>query len=764
MNLRKSVVAIMLGMVTIAILSVSVLYIAGCTDSLEGDIHDNQKPIVRFVNIPPEGQNFSINPIVNWYGTDNDGLIAYYRYHIAIAADIGDMPPEDYVNTLSDEIFVTCNTTDAGDTISCDTTADWTYIHIDPTLADPHTSNTLSLTADPSNPVLGFVDQYVFLQAYDTKGLGSDIIWRRFKRNDNPPETFILWNPKDAPFVNSEQSGGIATGIRMKWMAKDALDYPADPPPFEFQWRLYGPYSEIDSAYIYNNFMKEVFVTTDGFIYNIGDTIIRCAMEPTDSGLVEKCDTIIVESGMGSSVLGEMDEIFDVNDPDFISSKYNIIPDSSFNGVDPWIMETSDTIYNVYKNIDTNKTVEMSFLFWVRSRDDALVPDLAPDFECVKVIEPKFENDVLLLDFTSLTSEPITSAVRKPHGPGGNRDAIPDEYYADSFHVAKFWQDLIRNWAGNDNFDAVDGDEGDYYFVYGGFNDNHGVDLKTLLSYKILILYNEQVLSSGLTIKDEYHHPIWKAIDAGVNVWSTMRAPLYGNVTSRPTSNIYPGSATMPSEYSLYFSVVKTVYSGWGWSATKKDDEGYGDNFRTEDFIGAYPIESKWPEVNMAPDLVENRMNWENWNPILGFDHGFNPELPCVPEVNWSVAGRGAEVMYLYKSIYGAGHPLGSGGIFDYVMEGNPVGHRFGTGSFRTVHFDFTPLCMDTTKVQALVDTVLNWLYEEHAEEPVSKIRYNDAGKNISLSEMRRHYWERNDRLYREETGEDAWDPKRFTK
>jgi len=101
----------------------SILFFAGCTSTLEGDVYENKKPIVYFATIPPEGQDFSSNPVIYWYGTDNDGLIDYYRYHIATKNVVGDLPPEDYIMTVSQD--------------------DWTYIDVDPADADPNTKNSL---------------------------------------------------------------------------------------------------------------------------------------------------------------------------------------------------------------------------------------------------------------------------------------------------------------------------------------------------------------------------------------------------------------------------------------------------------------------------------------------------------------------------------------------------------------------------------------------------------------------------------------------
>ncbi len=44
------------------IVTVSMSLFSGCTDTIDGNVNANLKPIVQFVNIPPEGQQFSRNP------------------------------------------------------------------------------------------------------------------------------------------------------------------------------------------------------------------------------------------------------------------------------------------------------------------------------------------------------------------------------------------------------------------------------------------------------------------------------------------------------------------------------------------------------------------------------------------------------------------------------------------------------------------------------------------------------------------------------
>lgn len=702
----------------------SILFLAGCTNTLEGDIYENKKPIVYFATIPPEGQDFSSNPVIYWYGTDNDGLIDYYRYHIATSTIVGDLPPEDYILTISDD--------------------QWVTIDVDPAQADPHTKNSLPLTADPNNPVRGFVPQWVFLQAFDTEGMGSEIAYRLFLRNDNPPQTFISINKEDMPFVNAVKPGGIVTGVRLRWSGDDPIDYPSDAPPFEFEWRLYGPYTHEDTAIINSTYRKDVFATTDGFIYNIGDTIIRGDTTFTDSGFIDSCEIYLVDPDENlPSILGEWNHVFDVDDPGFINSDYNIVEDSSWNGIDTWVLDVNDTLYNVFKNINSNITFERVFLFWCRSRDDAFVPDLTPSCSALSVINPMYENDVAVLDFT------YTKAFNSP---------------SRSFDMEAWWIDKINRW------DLYTGFTEDDYYEKNIVLSTAPL-LKTLLSYKILVCINESLTKSAIISPEKaISRDLYKAIDAGVNVWLTMRCPLVSAQNNPPTPEIYPGDAEMPSTvkdpgYPFYFAIQKTQFSGWTYWGTTPPLGEAPYQFRVEDFIGAYSLDSlSWPEVEVLGIHVENRLKSVS---LPGM--GFNPDIPALGEVNYSVAGWGAEVMYLYKSFYGPSHPFGRQMDFDYNQEGTPVGHRFNTGVFKTVHFGFTMTCLDdttmaipgdlsTTPVQILIDTVLNFLYDPSITAPVSEIRYDDAGITLSISEMRDNYWKRNDERAREK-GQWPWDP-----
>ena len=95
--------------------------------------------------------------------------------------------------------------------------------------------------------------------------------------------------------------------------------------------------------------------------------------------------------------------------------------------------------------------------------------------------------------------------------------------------------------------------------------------------------------------------------------------------------------------------------------------------------------------------------------------------------------------MYLYKSKYGTSHPTPG-----YEYEGAPVGHRFESNLFRTVHFNFTLLTIDAQQAQLISNEVLNWLYNPTLSGlVVEENRYEDAVYKISIEDARQNYAKR---------------------
>lgn len=689
----KTRIAVGLLLLVLAVVSVSFILSVSCTKRLDGELNPNMKPVVYFVNIPPAGHKFSRNPEIHWVGTDRDGLISYFRYHVATGVELGGMDPMDYIATV------------AGN--------NWIRLDVDPKGPDPRTSNIVAMSADLTDPVLTFVDQFVFLQAFDEEGLGSDIVYRVFSRNDNPPNSFVFnFRDTEIPFVNSIEPGGIITGVKVHWQGTDDIDYPSDPPPFEFDWRLYGPYFDEDMEVIRDSFQSLVYVTNDGGVYRLGDTVIRCDTFFLDEAFTEECDTLVVSDATPTDAFGGLEPYFRVDDPDFLGSSYNNIQQS-----EGWVKNTWDTLWNVFAGKESDTTVQMTFILWLRSRDDAQVPDLVPSFREIPVIDPRYERDIAVIDF----SKPVSAKLNDPK----------------SLDIRKsYWKTTIDQWGINTGrpivFDTgiivggeFDGKEisPDYYSAR--FHNNQ-LPIKLMLNHKVLIVYDDVL---GMPGASEWR-PIYKSIDAGVNVWLTARTPLVGGMSvTQPPTGIVP-----PFEYRFYFGVDSMGYGGWTYYLSEFGGPGSPPG-HYQDFIGTYSRKpGSWPDLDIDSALVHSRYRW------LVF---WEEDCPALPEVDWSVRSFGTEILYKYKSCYGASHPLGNAQSFN----GRPVAHRLTTSLFRTAHFNFTPLGIDSTQMQVVVDSLLNWLYDPTLGDAlVSDNRYPEAQVKVSVGEARENYRAREER------------------
>ncbi|HDS00705.1 MAG TPA: hypothetical protein ENO07_01675, partial [candidate division Zixibacteria bacterium] len=76
-----------------AALIATTLIFAGCSDTEPGGpLPPNAAPKCYLANIPTEGEEYSYNPTLYWYATDEDGFISQYRYVVKKAEDINDDP------------------------------------------------------------------------------------------------------------------------------------------------------------------------------------------------------------------------------------------------------------------------------------------------------------------------------------------------------------------------------------------------------------------------------------------------------------------------------------------------------------------------------------------------------------------------------------------------------------------------------------------------------------------------------------------------
>lgn len=708
-----------IALVLAIVLSLAAIWLlGGCAEKLAGTQKENQQPTVWFVNVPPESSQSSVNPIINWVGQDTDGQIAFFRFivvrEMAIGQAIG-KPPEwhpasEPLTQTEVDGFVNSVLNGYNDTL-------WTVLDVDLGSEDPQTSNIVPMSAEIDDPVLTYVPQFVFLQAFDEDGMGSEIAFRRFFRNDNPPDTRMVGFLEDNRFINAIVPGASTnTGIRLRWAGSDIIDYPTDPPDFEFEWRMYGPFTDDQYTLLIDSFTVPVFVTNDAQVFRFnqepvdtayeiiydpisGDSIgidtipIPTYYEVCDTSFVGgmevvNCDTIFIDTITRANVYGYVDTILRVNDDDFINSaEYNVVAKNSDDGFgDPWVLDTRDSLYNVYESVPSDTTLQMSFVFWIRSRDDAKVPDLTPFFARVNVIDPRYERDVLVFDMASPAS------IQK-----GNDMAA--RHYWDT--VVNLWAQTPERIGDNIEFDY----EIDFNTVQGLGNNATNI-LTAFLSHKLVILLQDDVRLGAWSnnANNEAIQQVYVALESNVNMWLATRCPIGGyGEGAPPDAPVFSGA-----DYYSYFGVEQTVFSGWSWWALRELLTGQ-PSMRIEDFVGTYSLDpNRWPDLEIDTARLHALYNWGGISPYYDWD----PAIGALPEVDWEVRTPNTEAIYLYKSLYGSDHPLGIVDGVDYRMDGRPVAHRLNGGSFRTVQTMFSPMPFKRETADQFVFAMLSWLWE----------------------------------------------------
>jgi len=704
----------------VGLLALTWLFPGGCAKKLDGSTDENLKPLVWFVNVPPNDATSSTNPIVNWLGTDKDGQIDYYRYIVVREDDMGALlgkPAEwtPYVEPLTlNEIttFLDNVLPSLDDTL-------WTVLYVRASDEDPHTSNIIPMSAEMSDPVRVYVPQFVFVQAYDAEGLGSDIVYRRFLRNDNPPDTRVVGFIDNVPYINAvtPEAGGEITGMRFRWTGSDVLDYPTDAPPFEFEWQILGPYADAEYQQLVDSFIVPCFVTTDAQVFLMDnkpdcdsaganchptwhivcDTTYPSGVETVD------CDTILVDTITANNIHGRVDTLFRIEDDDFLQSSFNKVAsrsDDGFGGT--WVTDTRDSMYNLYWNTPSDTTQQFKFMFVIRSRDDAQVPDLTPAFKTFELINPHHERDVLVFNWSNTADE---------HNPRSAR-------------VDTFWNNAVNNWITQTGKDAEYIRTRDYVRAgqVGGLTNL----LKRLLSYKIVINVQDGAVSGSWANNAEAVSNVFTALQSSTMAWSCTRVPI-GSFSWGEAGDIVDAS----SAYTYYFGLEEYEYTGWGYYS-----QAAGGYVRIEDFSGALTLDpARWPELKVDTARLHFYYDWADaQSPYV--PGGWNPSTPALPEVGWCVRSYDTEVIYLYKSMYGSEHP-----IFSYLsFQGRPVAHRLNRGLFRTVQWLFTPLGLEQTSAQVAINNTLDWLWDGWLNLEVAGKRGNAANSALS-AELGGIYW-----------------------
>ncbi len=468
--------------------------------------------------------------------------------------------------------------------------------------------------------------------------------------------------------------------------------------------------------------LDTVFVTNDAKVYRFGKgefIVFYCDSIDSvhDTVLQVPCDTLFIDTIQHTNQFGTIKTIANVDDSAFKASTfYRPVDSSKSSDLTGWVSSAYDTVYNVYKapGAQSDSTIQRRFLLWARCRDDAFVPDLTPAYGPCGVIDPKFERDVLIVDFYKVSP----NAHYNPPVSGARLGGL----LADTAY--NYWNHTLHEWAANSGNFPLDFDTTDFFRP-----NSHGdqVPLKLFLQHKVAILYNDDVIGAGFyNLAGGASDPAlktYKAVDAGVNVWFCARAPFIAPDLKTQPQFYRPGS-----QFSLYFGVDSVRYTGWGFYANL----GAGPSFRIEDFIGAYPLKTTWPSLMVDSANLHRRYQWLSGaysNHLIWID-----SLACLPEVGWAFRSNFTDPLYLYKSLYGPIHPLGQ----QFSYEGAPCAIRLESNLFRTSFFAFTPLGIQDDSAQVMVDSVMNWLYDKYLPSRPNTIdRYPNARLSLSAAQIR---------------------------
>lgn len=442
------------------IAAASLIIISGCSPERTGTAIENSPPEVFIVNTPPDSAQFSRNPELNWYATDNDGFIAMFRYTVILDSNLtinGQMvTPEVFISQATDDQFK--------------------WIELEVSLDNPQSTATVRLFADTLDPENIFINQYFFVQAIDDQGAQSKIAWRRYSRNNHYPNTHFK-NSK--VYINARSEESPAPGISVNWSGADSADWGRADPPLEYEWRLYGPFDT--AATIFIKYVEE-----------------NCVWDPTADSFISCINIPVLNlEALPPAVQNVPQPIFHSEGENFATN-----PD------DVWVTDVEAKIYNVFGALNLTETSKHKFIFWVRARDDGFVPDPSPSFGQFFVVEALFEKGVAILDETGYT--------------GANGRWAPRHLdtaravFKDLIHSAGFTD--FDNTGGVDYFYMANAaGEG------AGNIDPEFPDLLDDLSHQVLILYNDDAFGGPVETTFGLVPDAYFALDMGGSAWMMSR-------------------------------------------------------------------------------------------------------------------------------------------------------------------------------------------------------------------------------------------------
>lgn len=176
-----------------------------------------------------------------------------------------------------------------------------------------------------------------------------------------------------------------------------------------------------------------------------------------------------------------------------------------------------------------------------------------------------------------------------------------------------------------------------------------------------------------------------------------------------------PNPQGLPFEYAFIFGINGAYWQAWyGMQITRPLLTPPKPAVRNEDFVGTYPVPEfvdtlLFPRINVDPTLLRQRLRWED-KTVCSQDtrnYPFFDSIAAIPEVGY-VNRTTAEPLYRYRSRFGQDvYPF-----WPIKYDGRVVAVRNNLTFFRTSHWCFTPLGLDSTQFQVAFNTMMDWMFE----------------------------------------------------
>jgi hypothetical protein len=362
---------------------------------------------------------------------------------------------------------------------------------------------------------------------------------------------------------------------------------------------------------------------------------------------------------------------------------------------DVWIAENQVTLYNVFRNLNLEKTSKYRFVFWVRTRDDGFLPDSTPAFAQFNVFEAKFERPILVLDETGYT---------RPNG----------RWAPKHMTVSKRELAELINGAGYTMFDTLK----DYFFTGNQACETCPplvpnfltISLIDILSHRILFLYN-----------DDSDGPIREDQGFGLGYW-TFVGMFNGASGLLMSRNLGGGNYRTPPKtlalksalFQELFGISVVTNEGWFYEIISPR------RYFNEEFIGAYSNMSQYPDIMVDYGLGSNV---DTLYPRIKIGSDSLHVMNGYPEVGIGTRTQFAAPMYLYLSKDGDKSYF-HGKVNAVVQQ---------RGDMRSACFLFTPLGMKRDQMQEVFTTLTAWLEAKFTGAKVSMpgvTNYETAGSS----------------------------------